>query len=67
MGRIQMDIVDITKSPVEITQDKTHRYVLTVLDVFSRFIILRPLQTKSSAEVATRVNLQHFVTEIHMV
>ena len=55
MGRIQMDIVDITKSPVRITQDKTYQYVLAVLDVFSRFIILRPLQTKSSAEVATHV------------
>ena len=30
-----------------------YRYVLVVLDVFSRFIFLRPLQSKSSTEVAT--------------
>ena len=31
------------------------RYVLVVLDVFSRFIFLRALQSKSSTEVTTHV------------
>ena len=44
-----MDIVDMMQCPVEIDGDKTYRYVLVVLDVFSRFI----LQSKSSTEVAT--------------
>ena len=35
--------------------EKTFRYVLVVLDVFSRYVFLRPLQSKSSAEVATHV------------
>ena len=50
-----MDLVDMMRSPVDIDGDKTYRYVLVVLDVFSRFIFLRPLQSKSSTEVATHV------------
>ena len=55
MSRIQMDLVDMMRSPVDIDGDKTYRYVLVVLDVFSRSIFLRPLQSKSSTEVATHV------------
>ena len=55
MNRIQMDIVDMNRNPVEISEDKVFRYVLVVLDVFSRFIFLRPLQSKSSTEVAAVV------------
>ena len=29
-----------------------YRYVLTVIDIFSRFVWLRPLKSKSSEEVA---------------
>ena len=47
MDRIQMDIVDLMRSPVHI-YEKTFRYVLVVLDVFSRYVFLRPLQSKSS-------------------
>jgi IS30 family transposase len=49
-----MDIVDMQRSPVESTGN-TYKYVLVFLDVCSRFIFLRPLQSKSSAEVATHV------------
>jgi transposase InsO family protein len=55
MNRIQMDIVDMMRNPVERSEDKVFRYVLVVLDVFSRFIFLRPLQSKSSTEVAAVV------------
>ena len=55
MNRIQMDIVDMMRNPVEISKDEVYRYVLVVLDVFSRFIFLRPLQSKSSTEVASVV------------
>ena len=54
MEQIQMDLVDMQKSPVEIG-GKMFRYELVVLDVFSRFIFLRALQSKSSTEVATHV------------
>ena len=55
MNRIQMDIVDMNRNPVEISEDKVFRYVLVVLVVFSRFIFLRPLRSKSSTEVAAVV------------
>ena len=54
MDQIQMDIVDMQRSPAE-SMGSTYKYVLVVLDVFSRFIFLRPLQSKSSTEIATYV------------
>ena len=55
MNRIQMNIVDMMQNPVEISEDNIYRYVLVVLDVFSRFIFLGPLHSKSSTEVASVV------------
>ena len=55
MDRVQMDIVDLMRNPVEISEDRVYRYVLVILDVFSRMIFLRPLQSKSSTEVASVV------------
>ena len=55
MNRVQMDIVDMMQNPVEISEDKVYRYVLVILDVFSRMIFLRPLQSKSSTKVASIV------------
>ena len=37
--------------PASIDGD-THKYIMSVIDIFSRFVFLRPLQTKESAEVA---------------
>ena len=54
MNQIQMDIVDMQKCHVE-NEGKMFKYVLVVLDVFSRFIFLRALQSKSSVEFATHV------------
>ena len=30
----------------------TYKYIMSVIDIFSRFVFLRPLQTKESSEVA---------------
>ena len=30
----------------------TYKYIMSVIDIFSRFVSLRPLQTKESSEVA---------------
>ena len=49
-----MDLVDMQNNPVE-SSGKTFRYVLVVLDVFSRYLFLRALQSKSSAEIASHV------------
>ena len=54
MGQVQMDIVDLQKSAIEL-DGKVFKYVLVVMDVFSRFIFLRPLEGKSSLEVASHI------------
>ena len=54
MGQVQMDIVDLQRSAIEL-DGKVFKYVLVVMDVFSRFIFLRPLQGKSSLEVASHI------------
>eukprot|EP00118_Oscarella_pearsei_P016214 m.153026 g.153026 ORF g.153026 m.153026 type:complete len:304 (+) comp38614_c0_seq6:96-1007(+) len=51
MERNQIDLVDLKHYLV--TKDgKTYRYVMAVLDVFSRFLVLRPLQKKSASDIA---------------
>ena len=32
--------------------DQTFRYILSIFDVFSRFLILRPLKRKESGQIA---------------
>ena len=45
--------------PVEGTLNYHYKYILVVLDIFSRFLFLRPLRSKSSSEIAS-VLLQIF-------
>ena len=61
LNQVQIDLVDMNKYPVPIegTLNMHYRYILVVLDTFSRFLFLRPLRSKSSSEVAT-VLLQIF-------
>lgn len=57
LNQVQIDLVDMRNSPSS-PADKpniTYKYILVVLDIFSRFIFLRPLESKSSTEVATRL------------
>ena len=54
MDQIQMDLVDMQSSPV-VENCKTFLYILVILDVFSRYIFLRALQSKSSKEIASHV------------
>ena len=49
-----MDLVDMQNSPVE-NNEKTFKYVLLVLDVFSQFIFLRALQSMASIEITDNV------------
>ena len=51
MSRNQTDIVDLRKVAIR-KGEITYRYVLSVLDVFSRFVFLEPLTHKSGLEVA---------------
>ena len=49
-GCNQIDLVDIRSMAVT-TNGTQYNYVLSVLDVFSRYLWLRPLSGKNSAEV----------------
>lgn len=49
--RHQVDLVSMASLPASIDGD-TYKYIMSVIDIFSRFVFLRPLQTKESAEVA---------------
>ena len=53
LNQVLRDLVDLSASPsITDTPGVTYKYVLVVLDVFSRFCFLRPLRSKSSNEVA---------------
>ena len=47
----QIDLIDMTQWEVEY-KDVKYKYVLSLLDVFSRHVWLKPLQRKSSAIIA---------------
>ena len=48
-----MDLMDLKKY---IKQNKNYRYILVVLDIFSRFAWARPLKRKTGAEVSEALN-----------
>ncbi|CAF3919382.1 unnamed protein product [Rotaria sp. Silwood1] len=45
--RLQVDLVDLSRRPVT-ENGIEYRYVLVVVDIFSRYLFLRPLTSKSS-------------------
>ena len=59
-GRHQVDLVSMQSMPVTIGTN-TYKYIMSVIDIFSRFVFLRPLKSKESAEVAE--NLQRIYNE----
>lgn len=61
MDRLQIDLVSMNAYATEY-RGTLYRYVLSLLDVFSRFVFLRPLETKSPKEIAPHLKeifLQH--------
>ena len=56
--RHQVDLVSMVSMPVMIDGD-TYKYIMSVIDIFSRFRFLRPLQTKETSEVATSFRHLH--------
>ena len=54
MERHQIDLVDLSKIAVTIDEIE-YNYVLAVMDIFSRFLWLRPLSDKSADQVATEL------------
>ena len=61
MNRIQIDLVIMENKPSISPDGITYRYILSVLDIFSRFLFLRPLQSKESLEVANNMK-EIFIT-----
>lgn len=58
--RHQVDLVNMQSMPITI-DGITYKYIMSVIDIFSRFVFLRPLQSKESAEVAE--NLRNIYNE----
>ena len=52
--RWQLDLIDMRHDSV-VHNGKVYKYILSVIDVFSRFLIIRPLQSKSSKSVAKKM------------
>ena len=53
--RHQVDLVSMVSMPATIDGD-TYKYIMSVTDIFSRFLFLRPLQTKETCE-----EVKHFL------
>ena len=51
----QIDLVRMDSSPSKDEYGNIYYYILSALDVFSRFVILIPLKTKKSSEVANHL------------
>ena len=58
--RHQVALVGMQSMPVTVG-GITYKYIMSVIDIFSRFVFLRPLQSKESAEVAE--NLRNIYNE----
>lgn len=52
--RWQIDLIDVKNDKIK-EKDETYRYMLSILDVFSRFLILRPLKRKTSGKIANEL------------
>ncbi len=52
--QVQIDLMSMMDYPVEI-QGKVYKWILSCIDVFSRYLILRPLYTKQASAVATEL------------
>ena len=64
--RHQVDLVSMASMPATIDGD-TYKYIMSVIDIFSRFLFLRPLQTKETSEVAEHlldIYIEHGPPEI---
>ena len=64
--RHQVDLVSMVSMPATMDGD-TYKYIMSVIDIFSRFFFLRPLQTKETSVVAEHlldIYIEHGPPEI---
>ena len=52
--RIQIDLMSMEDVPV-VNEGKNYRWILSIIDVFSRYLVLRPLHSKDTAVVAAEL------------
>ena len=55
MDVCQIDLMIMEKRPSKGYNNKAYFYILNVMDVFSQYIFLKPLQSKESLEVASHL------------
>ena len=55
MDVCQIDLVIMEKRLSKGFNNKTYFYILNIMDIFSRYIFLKPLQSKESLEVASHL------------
>ena len=51
-GQIQIDLMSMTDLPCTDVDGKVYQWVLSCIDVFSRYLVLRPLHSKETSIVA---------------
>ena len=59
LERLQIDLVDFAKNPSQVGEATFH-YVLSILDVFTKYLWLYPLENKRCATVATHLKAHFF-------
>ena len=64
MDVCQIDLVIMEKHPSKGCNNKTYFYILNVIDVFSWYIFLKPLQSKDPLEVASHLGEIFFTVGI---
>ena len=52
--RIQIDLMSMEDIPI-VHEGKKYRWILSIIDVFSRYLVLRPLHSKDTAVVAVEL------------
>ena len=65
--RHQIDLMDMSRKGYVKMNGHLYRYVIPVIDVFSRFLLLRPLESKSSQLIASELEyiyMEHGSPEI---
>ena len=55
MERHQIDLVVMTNHPVRRSDGKSFAYILSVLDIYSRYLWLRPISNKKSETIAKKL------------
>ena len=54
MERVQIDLVDM-KSPLVTNRGQSSRYVLSIMEVFNGYVVLRALLDKTASAVADQL------------